>query len=313
MRIHITPGFSSALAAHAAANAAYDAHLDENEVGLDEELHGPHAKAESQALYAVLDYPATTPAEIAAKLSVMRDRGIDTCVNGYPGWMAQIERELIELQRPCVSPLMASTFEKWRDAHLAYHEDFEGEGNSERHSAAFLAMMAAPCSTPGDFIVKVYANQLGEHGSTYLGPGCDNPPGAFPFELDDSRLDEGVGRHDAASETAFARDIRESDLGRCLLALGRIDFDAEAWFAAVRRAGMVAMVIQTDGTQALWAGQPQGDVGERAAHRFDICQALLGAGMGVVGEERRASVIDFIASKHPDLVMDCRVQCEVAA
>lgn len=314
MRLYLTPGFIEAKSAHQAAYAAYHAYLDENEVGLEEELHGPHAQAESEALYTVLGYPATTSAEVGAKLSFMREREVETWT-GYAEWMAQIERELIELQRPYVSPEMAEAFNRWRDAYEAHQEDCEGADLFGRHSAAFVALMEQACFTPGDFIVKVYANQLGEHGSTYMGPGLNyNAPGAFMFELDDESVGNGNGTHDVAAAEAYARDIRECDLGRCLRALGRVDFEAEGWFAAVRRAGMVAhVVIQTDGTKVLWTGQPQGEVDERAAQRFEICQALLGAGMGIIGQERRAAVIEFIISTHPDLVMDCHEQREAAA
>lgn len=270
----------------------------------------PGCNAESAAMNEFLAMPAHTPAEVGAKLAYMRDRDINDNWTEYVGWMAQIERDLIELQRPCVSPTMRDHFQEWRNDYAAYDADCDDESKSRRHSETFLAMMAVSCASAGDLIVKVYANQLLEHGGTWLGAGrSDNPLGAYMFELDTARLMEGMGDHDGAAEVAFARDIRHSDLGRCLLALGRIDFDAQAWVAAVRRAQLpFTVVIQPNGHRTLLTGERPGLVDDRHVERFDVCQGLIAGGLGTLGAERRAAVCAWVEENEPAMVIDVRDQ-----
>lgn len=307
MRLQTTTGFSAAIEAHRVAYAAWNKVQDDPDIADFSPEDVAASEVESTTLDDLLGYPATTPAEIAAKLAFMREREASNWT-GYPAWIEQIERELVELQRPCVSPAMHVAFADWRAAHALYNAHFgevtaqaDEKAALQAYSAAFLAMMALPCITPGDFVVKVWANQLGEHGPTV------QEPGGSLFELDDSDLTCALGSHDGAAEEAFARDIRECDLGRCLLMLGRVDFDAEAWFDAARRVGMFAhVIVQQDGSSVLWTGQPEGEITDRDARRFDMCQALLGAGMGIVGADRRHTVRSYIADSQPSFVMDCR-------
>lgn len=312
MQMHFTSGFAAAREAHSLAYKALD-DVPEDQEFVDGKW-AAECDAEGEAMVAYLSHPAHTPAEISDKLRFMRERDINSGWSDHAAIMAQIERDLIELHRPCVSPAMHIAFGEWRNAYLIYNNQWQDEF-TQKHSAAFLTLMAVPCCTPGDFIVKVYANQLGEHGSTWFGNAHpDTTPDSFPFELDDSALDEGKGSHDGAAEEAYARDIRECDLGRCLLMLGRVDFDAEAWLDAARRAHMtVHVVIQTEGTRVFCTGQPTGPSGERDGRRWNMCQALIAGGLGVLGQERRRAVMDMIERHHPQLVMDCRDMAGEAA
>jgi len=312
MRFHITREFSAARSAHAAAYAAWDEISDNPDPQIAD--HSPEAKAASQAeceaLDAVLSFGATTPAEIQAKLAFMREREIDSCATGHAAWMEQIERELIELQRPCVSPSMAQAFDAWREAWTTFIESPDDDHKARISGETFIALMDAPCFTPGDFITKVYVNQLGEHGHT-LG---DEDAGAFPFELDQRHLTGSGGTHDDAAQVALARDIRECDLGRCMLALGRVDFDPADWVAAAQRAQMVVYVaIHRDGTRWLCTSEPDGDANEGHGDRFITCQALIAGGLGVVGQARRQAVIEHIIEHAPTLLLDCRECAEAAA
>ena len=305
MRVHLTPHFQAVRSAHCAAYASWSEIASRPAPwDADQEAAEMNASAaEDKAMERLVAFPALTPAEIAAKLAFIREREAWEW-NIFPDVMAQIERELVELQRPRVSPAMEQCFNEWRDAYEAFFCEVDSDETMKRHGRAFIALMEAPCVTPGDFIVKVYANMLGEHGSTSYGPDHpDNEPGAFHFEVDDALLDEGLGTHDGAAEIAFNRDISECDLGRCLLALGRVDFDAGAWLEAAQRAGMSAsVVVQSDGSKQLWVAQPHAELAERGAKRAERCQALLGAGMGVIGAERCAALIAYLEQHQPRLV-----------
>jgi hypothetical protein len=309
MRFHITADFSAARSEFEQAARAYSACCDVPGITLDEELHGPESKAESAALDRLLGFPAATAAEIGAKLAFMREREA-YCWTGYPAWIEQIERELTQLQRPCVSSAMAQAFHDWSASWTAFVDDPDDGGMAEASAAAFLALMDVPCFTPGDFIAKVYVNQLGEHGYTCTSEDA----GGFLFELDQQNLTGSGGTHDDAAQIAIARDIRDCDLGRCMLALGRVDFDPAGWIAASRRAQMkVYVVIQHDGSHWLYTGEPDGEVDGGHGDRFFICQALIAGGLGVIGQDRRSAVIDYIIDHEPKLVIDCRQRVEAAA
>lgn len=312
MRFHTTIEFAAARSNHREAYAAYDQLAT---AGTERDSitgqWAPECDAEAKAMDAFLSMPACTPTEVAEKIRYMQERQIDAgWTDDYPRYMAQIERDLVELQRPCVSPTFVRAFDIWREAHRAHSEDTSGDDTVDGKlcdfsAAANRALLALPCVTPGDLILKLYVEMLTSSGSTL------RESSGSAFEIDRRVLD-GPYLEDAAS-VAFERDIRDCDLGRCLTALGRVQFDAEAWFVAAQRANAtVVVVIQRDGTRGLWTAPSGGELDEYR-DQFRLCRELLAGGLGVVSHERSKAVADYIAENHPELIADSRQIEEISA
>lgn len=309
MRFHTTTEFQNAKRAWRDAYSAHDVFA---EAGDDTSSESKAAsETEYVALKALLLMPAATPTEIAEKLRIIAEREIDSSwTEWHPLIMAQIDRDLREQQRPAVSPVMKAAFEEWREAQRAHCCDTIGEDEHDFalcNAAADAAcqLLRLPCYTPGDFLVKVYVDQLGEHGGTFY--GHDNRPEGvaegFPFEIDDSALREGLGGVDGEAREAFLRDLDDTDLGACLLALGRVEFDAKAWLAAADRAGVaVYLAEQPDGSSGLSCGMGPDDANFRG-DRVNRVQRLLTGNGGSFGDERVAAVADHIRAHEPHRIV----------
>lgn len=288
---NITPQFAAAHTAHREAWATYEAF-----VGKGDET-SPEATAaearEEQLLDEFICFPASTPTEIAVKMNYMRERDIDIrWAEARSRNLRQIERDLIQMQRPCVSPQVAAAFEIWVEANAAIDAvpDDETTALCHKAAAAFQVMAETPCTSPGDFMLKAYADYLDSWGPN--SPVDD--AGWFAFELNATDpVDLIDGNSDIAYAKALVRDINDTDLGRCLQALGRVDFDAEAWVAATKRCGQHIAVVTLENDQTLSLIMPVYDAecDQRTKARRERCRELLGAGLGVIRDERIAAVI----------------------
>lgn len=314
MRLHTTIGYVEAKAAHVAAWSAYEAIVDTGDEESPEAVSA--SELEEKLLDAFICRPAVTPTEVAGKLNYMRERDIDiSWAEVRSRNLEQIERDLIELQRPCVSPSVAQAFAAWNGAYLTLcnHAGGDEEGNRlcRVAAAAFQVMVEHPCTTPGDFMVKAFANHLDAHGPA----GITGEPGRSLFELDAARIVDTIdGNSDVAYAKSLVRDIDECDLGRCLQAMGRVDFDAAAWITAAERAGMTMYVTyQRDGSPSFSIRMLDGETDARQRARFDRCQILLAGGLGIVSKERVAAVVDLILATRPELVIGAPDRAEVAA
>lgn len=311
MRFHTTPAFAARLTAWREAYAAHDVFIDAGDDAPRGEDRSEASNAAADLEYSTLEdfliAPAFTPTEILRKLEVMRTRDVgEGWTDAYPRYMAQIERDLMEQQRPCVSLPMSGLFDAWREAVRALNEDHDG---SDEHgeqlcavlSATIVPLLEAPCFTPGDFMMKVFVELLGEHGGTYWGAAQQQKdPGGFMFEVERRALSEGLGLHDGAAQEGLFRDLNDTDLGCCLLALGRLDFEPAAWLAAADRAGLpVTVVVGPDNKQALWVGM--GGAGGDAVQieREQRVQRLLTGNGGGFGTTRSAAVGAYIMANEP--------------
>lgn len=314
MRIHTTPEFAARLTAWREAYAAHDVFYEAgDDATRGEDRSEASIVAEDLEYSALEDFliaPAFTPTEILRKLEVMRTRDVgEDWTEHYRRYMAQIERDLMEQQRPCVSPGMSALFEAWRDAVRALNEDHHGsEERIDQLMAALLAtilpLLTAPCFTPGDFMVKVFVEMLGEHGGTCLGAAQQHKdPGGFLFEIERRALAEGLGVYDGSAQEAYFRDLNDTDLGCCLLALGRVDFEPAAWLAAADRAGLpVTIVVGPDDKQALWVGMGVAGCDPVQIEREKRVQRLLTGNGGGFGTERSAAVGAYIMANEPSRI-----------
>lgn len=315
MRFHTTITFSTARAAWEGAYAAHDRAAEQADRHSADHARETVAAGdlEYETLETVLSMPAFTPGEVGEKLRIMRERGVDdSWTDDRPRYLAQIERDLIELQRPCVSPVLADAFLKWWLAYAASvnrYDDLDDDGLTTilcmKVSEAVVELMAKPCSTPGDVLLKQYVELLGENGATKTSD----------YEISVADLASGLGTNDGAAQEAAYRDLADTDLGCCLLELGRVDFSAELWLAAADRAGIeVRLVHQLDGTRALYkscnamSGQSAAD-----REREDRCHRLLAGGLKVLAKERVAAVLDVIEDTHQHLICGPAVAEKVAA
>jgi hypothetical protein len=306
MRFHVTEGFSTLRAAFVDAYKAYDkgSYLDIATADLD-----ALGKEEYRSLDALMGAACVTPAELAEKIRLMRERGplaaAQLCWDLEEA-LNRMQRDLFELQRPCVSPAMADAFASWAETKREYDAACQfGSGASQdaldnmayRDGAGFKALMALPCYTPGDFVAKAYVELIDDVGPTVNGWAFEPAP-------HEDRMPDGLGLDDHSAK-AVRRDLAECDLGCCMIALGRIDFDPGAWLAAAERAGMTVMVAyQADGSRGL----SQSDFRSEQAH---MCMRLLAFGASD-GFDRAALVGDYIAERRPDLVLNARPIAEAA-
>lgn len=292
-------------AADRARREAYAAHDVFATAGDD---HSPAAEAASEAEYAallhMLTMPVAHPGDIAGKLAAMEAREIDASwTDWFPQITASISADLSRLTRDCPSPAMAQAFTDWAAARV--HYPAEPDEGPSLYSAAFFALMALPINAPGDLLVKTYVGLIEEIGDT-------SAIGGTIYEIDRASIAETLnGTHTVRAAGAKLDDIEDSDLGRCMMELGRVDFDAAAWLEASQRAGLVVNVIaQPEGSRAISISDLGGaDHGNRAAR----CEYLLGAGGDRVESLRRyAAVADAIAGSFPGLVLNARNIEEVA-
>lgn len=324
MQSNLTRQFAAARHAWEAAYASHDAIASDPDPMVDRSAEANAAgDLEHETLLALLKMPAATPAEIGEKMRIMRSRGVDEgWTDYYPDIIAQIDRDLIEQQRPCVSRDIAKAFEGYAasrilDAECEDTSDEAGLVHMRRTRECFNAALALPCAAPGDFMLKAYLEAI--DGSLGAYETIRVPEGVaavrwHEIQFDPAEIAPDSQYGEVIAMLAMVDDLAACDLGRCLLALGRVDFDADAWLGAAERAQMpVNLVIQVDGSKGLWTGQRGGEITPLESGRWDACMALLGAGMGSVGADRRRAIGEAIEARHPALIFDARKAGEIVA
>lgn len=187
---------------------------------------------------------AETPAELKAKLDLVWDQDL-TNWNAWDMVRSAIECDLARLERHEPSRAMWVAFQQWRATNLAHQRG--DEGASEIHSKALLALMSTPSATAGDFILKSYVDLLGRLGGSLDGNLFD----PNTTELDDEAL------YDAAYLRTLYDDLDATDLGACLLALGRTHFNPRTWLERARALGIGIAVIGTNSDKPVVETQPR--------------------------------------------------------
>ena len=251
-------------------------------------------ETEFRLLHELLLHPSTTPAELQEKLTIMRKRGPlhleNLCWNerDITVYLDLIERDLMNMVRPNVSPAIAEAFDAWARAHELYwsRSDWPGDESAslcETEDTAAHALHAVSCTTPGDLLVKAYVELMGEYGAQGHGPE------GLSFAIAETNINQAVDR-------MKLRDILASDIGCCMTALGRTDFDAERWVAAARAHGKEVGLVITENGRQLSFGDPGG------TGMPEILQRLTANGLRMLSRERCTAIAAEIEANHPDLV-----------
>lgn len=296
MRFHNSTQWAAARDAHKAAYAVYDAFAEAGDDGIDcggTQASTDASKAEYAALRAVLTTPAITPLDVSGKLDIMGDREItEGWGEEYEQYVAQIKADLFQLQRMACSPEMKALFNHWAEARRAYfaaagveHTDEDLEPHWQAETENLRALMAAPCCASGDIMVKAYVEWIDNHGSLPTGAIFMPAQGSSSYP------------HDQICDDARRRDILDTDIGRCMAALGRVDFDARAWVEAALECGVKPSLILHEGKRQF--GYDMNAEAAGAEERWRLLTYLLGSG----GEEGRSRLVaDEIEASWPDLV-----------
>lgn len=217
--------------------------------------------------------------------------------------MVQSESSPLDQQPWNVSPTIAVLFAVWRDAEDQFSYVDRPEAAQKRNES-FLHLMRAPCRTAGDMIVKHYVDMRGQNGPALAYVGDFEAIGFF-WEINPDLPGVEDGSHDIAAGQAFLRDLRDCDLGRCLQYLGRVDFDAADWLDAAGKVGLsVKLIEDRTGNRRLWIDEPSEGLTAVQADRVTAIHALIGGGLGVIGDIRRREVIDLIGRRRDPLMVD---------
>ncbi len=300
MRFGYTLAHSTARQAFDDAYGVYDKLASAGADGTPEYVAA--CDAEAAALDALIALPSTTPMELKEKLAILDGRA----AWAWEKWediLAQIQRDLINMARPNVSPRVAEAFAAWAEAHRAHCQDTIGEDEHDdalclATGDAVEALMLVDCTTPGDLIVKLYVEMMGA-----LGPKAKEGR-IWPFLPDQGAIGQNRdGRCEVAADRAFFRDIAESDLGCCLFALGRVDFDPEAWIGQCRRAGKsVSLIVIPDASDERGYRRSLSFGMDGEGPLADILQRLTANGLQEVSIARCHAIADAIEASHPDLL-----------
>lgn len=203
-----------------------------------------------------------------------------------------------------LSPAMSFAFAVWRAAWLAQcdydvsdaYTDEQGEVISDAADDALLAIFRVPCKTAGDFLVKGYANLLWHTQHTFTREARSEGTGNW-FDVNLLQIDSDSTVTDTYYRS-FYHDLDHTDLGACLLALGRVEFDAAAWISRAEVIGMtVTLMIKANGGRGLAFGMIDSD-DERLQREQSRLQRILATDH----RNRWAEVTDFIAVNRPDLI-----------
>lgn len=311
----LSPQYAAALQRWNNAYAAWDVLA---EAGTDydpaTDTWAPESDAEYQALDALLLGPAANAADIISKLDVIQQRAV-TEWDDYPKFIERIRADLMELTRPGVSPEMAAAFERWAEVHdrwIRHEGELDETPFLEENTQAFEGVMGLTCATPGDMIVKVYVEAVDNIGSTFYPRDEAERLGGFPFEPDLVQRQAGTDYREDRFQEQMLADLRDCDLGRCMIALGRLTFEPAAWIAAVERAqSSVRLVYQAGGTRDLvLAPAAVKEPHPRHQERYAIADALIA---GPDRLERERAVIEYIEASRPDLIVEATAAVEVAA
>lgn len=303
MRMHMNPTLASAKARLAvlAANVARER----------EAITDPKHPADAESIQRELDkldvaradfvaLPAHNGLELLVQMEAMLDRTDEWMNNGDA-----FEQALTAAARPQPSAPMVTAFATFRARWIAVADNDVSTTHTtddecrlvDAMSAALAAVFSVSCATPGDFVVKSYANLLWHAGYTASRHLPDHDTGSY-FDIALSEIDSDSTVTDAYYRSVYD-DLDHSDLGACLLATGNIDFDPVGWVERAGAIGMpVSVIIRADGTKSLNFGFIEGD-DDRLRREERRLQQLL-----TFDHRRRWHLIaDFITEHRPDLVL----------
>lgn len=258
MRYSLSSYFAQALAKH---GDAYAVHNRFAEAGDDGSAFGGSLKAdaadaaEKEALDQLLLTPCRHVGDVAAKLEIMHSRE-GLCLAADDRLMNSLKRDLKWLSRPGASAAMQAAWAKWSCSLTAMEAftgaDEEADDIDESLCSAFRELLGVPCSTAGDFVAKAFASMLTEKGSTA------QQVGASAFEPSIYRSPGTHYLNDDAAEAALD-DFENCDLGRCMIMLGTLEFDANDWLRAADRTGLSAeLLVADDGQRSFYFGELSG-------------------------------------------------------
>ena len=306
MRFHYTTAFAEAKAAQEAANENYCSFDDEGPGAIEREKEAGERLNKADNIFWTCD--AFTPFEIGAKIDAAKERtrGAFPIDDLYP--VEAMKADIDRLKRMAVSPAFAGLFTNWRIIEVTYEDqtrnsesEYDFDVLSKTREGIYEEIMAFDCITPAEFIVKQYISALGRLG------GQNSPqqieamtPNMFDLAIDVA-ADAEDGRFDAVDENALYRDLDNCEIGKNLLAYGKLEFDAELWMEAADRVGLdVLLMQQPDGRWTLWTDMADADEPmPRIRRERDRLRRLM-----VWPDENRCRLIsDEIRSEWPQLVV----------
>jgi len=284
--------------AHTDWQDAYAKHNQFADAGDDQGRAAKEAsEAEYKALDALLLTPCRHPGDVAAKLDLVWQRDLHTCAD-FDRLRDSLKRDLAEIARPNASERMKVAWARFASARVAA-QTFSGSDEDalpidQGHMAAFDELLAVPCATPGDLLVKAYVGML---------EGClnlDAEPNLLHFEISEHWREPDTNYLIDRAHAAMIDDIENCDLGRCMISLGSLDFEPRAWIAAAKRANVTfGLIVRADGTRGFYFSEfgRNGDdpVGRKREMRV---RALINFNH----EERYREVADEIEFSHPELI-----------
>lgn len=288
--------FAAARKAHAEALAAFENEHDGDLV--DDPINDAIEERWHDALHVMMAAPALTVGDLRAKFDAGREL--------LPSYRAEIDRDLLALRRPAST--LHAPFQAWRDAYEAHvlGTDFAEEEDVcedrkdqliKASADAFHALLAAPCASPADMMVKLYADAMLNIGHTMSGSARKDGTGNL-WDIAIAEVDHITVFHDAWQRSAY-HDLDQSDLGACLLAFGRLDFSAADWVARSRAVGLpVRLGLAEDGESlSLTIGMYDAGCDERQTRERNRLRRLLN-----FDPSRERMVRREILHNWPDLV-----------
>lgn len=231
MEIQITSPFA----------AARQSYLDAFTTALREDCGEVEQKgrdrAECELLVKLMLRRAETPSELRSKLDIVFERDLPNWID-WEMMQGAIDEDIARMQRPEPSHTMRSAFELWRNAHLSLDDAMDDDDMAVRiraRSSAFRQILASPCVTTGDFLVKAYIDLLESSG-----PAVD----ANEFDPNTEEFADESDNGEAYKRSVYA-DLDACDLGACLLSFGRTHFNPRQWVERAR-AVELPFVIEND-------------------------------------------------------------------
>jgi hypothetical protein len=252
------------------------------------------------ALRDMLAAPSYNGREILIKLEEVLDHTIEWRTHG-----PAIARDLTDALRPQPSKEMRAAFRGFQKAWMAQALHDLSEEHTESNATllsddvfqAVKVVFGVPCATAGDFLVKAYVNLLWSAGHTGGFVGRAEPTGNF-FDVSLPDIDSDNVVTDDFYLTTYI-DLDESDLGACLLATGKIDFDPAAWVDRAANIGIaISLIISADGRRSLSFGLLDTD-DERLQREERRLQRIL----TFCGQQRWKAVAAFISEHRPQCVL----------
>lgn len=302
MRFHTTKQFADLQAALKAADQAFEAEFDK-----DEESAATTAALDEthRALAFLAVSSATTPTEVRRKLEVFEEREAHKLKDPFRAELfAGLRVDLARLQGHPVGPALGPAFMRWRglyeQAYYTARSDEDADRLCNERHAEFVALMAVPCTTPGDFFTKTYVNLLEHYGSTLVGPAREDLTGnGYDICLDE--VQDPVEENAVWVRTAYS-DLDATDIGANLLAYGMPCFSAEKW---MERADAVdlGVTVTIDAAGKRWLGISMNHPDEPPAFVRRERDRLQRLSAFYDGENRVAAIVKEIEREWPQLIL----------